>query len=298
MQTREVGTGSDQRRATRPNDPVPPSRPTSGRHDPQDPAVAPPRASPERDEANDRREMRDVTRAIARALGPGDAAAGPGNHSALDALSHELRTPITTIYGGSRVLRRARVSEEVRIEVADAVASEAERLYRVVEDLLAVARTADRSSLRLEPVLLQRVVPRVVEELRDAFGPREVRLDLPAEVPAALADYEATRHVVRNLALNAARFGRRGGVVAIVLAAAGEDVELHVIDDGPGVDPNERGLLFEPFYRSRHGDPRTQGAGLGLAACRGLAEAMHGAVWAAERAGGAEFVFRLPRARD
>jgi signal transduction histidine kinase len=223
----------------------------------------------------------------------------PAGESFLDAVSHELRTPITTIFGGARMLRRDGVPDAIRSEIADAVASEADRLYRLVEDLLAIARMADEPHLAHEPVLLQRSVQSVVRsDGADRLKAVRLRLEIPQRTPAAVGDWEAVRHVTRNLLTNAAQFSPARATVTVRLSTTESEVELRVLDAGPGVDPDEAELLFEPFYRSKRTGASAQGAGLGLAACRGLVEAMGGRVWARPRQAGAEFGFSLPRSAE
>ncbi|HEY6057414.1 MAG TPA: GAF domain-containing protein, partial [Candidatus Limnocylindrales bacterium] len=115
-------------------------------------------------------------------------------------LSHELRTPITTIYGGTRILRRHGLSEHARREVFADITDEAERLHRLVEDLLVLAR-AERGGLEIggEPVLLQHVLPRVVESEAAHWPATRIRMDVPGMMPPVSADPTYVEQVVRNL---------------------------------------------------------------------------------------------------
>jgi signal transduction histidine kinase len=209
-------------------------------------------------------------------------------------LSHELRTPITTIFGGSRVLARPALDEATRRDVATDVVAEAERLHRLVEDLLVLAR-AERGALELggDPVLLQHLIPRVVRS--ESVRWPEVRFveRLTAAMPAVAADETYVEQIVRNLLANAAKYGGPGTVVELVAEPSSSEIVVRVLDDGPGVGDDED-RLFDLFYRA----PATaakSGAGIGLFVCRALAEAMGGRIWAGPRPeGGAEFGFTLP----
>ncbi|HEY3334552.1 MAG TPA: ATP-binding protein [Candidatus Limnocylindrales bacterium] len=216
----------------------------------------------------------------------------------IEILSHELRSPITTIHLGAKVLRDGgdRISGPVRLEVVEAVEEEAERLYRLVEDLLAVARhEGGAAPLRVAPLAIQHWLPGTIAAEVHAYPALAVRSSVPADLPAVLADDGALAHVVRNLLANAVRYAPRGMPVELVARATGGTVRLEVMDRGPGIDPEEAERLFDPFYRSAAADAAGSGAGLGLAAARRLLRAMNGTIEVAPRdGGGARFVVTLP----
>ncbi len=210
-------------------------------------------------------------------------------------LSHELRTPITTIYGGTRLLERV-TGEEQRREIVSDVRSEAERLYRLVEDLLVMTRV-ERGGVEIgdEPILLQRVLGSVaaVEETR--WPGLEVQLRVPMGLPTVRGDPTYVEQVVRNLLTNAAKYGGVGEPVELVVADEGEEVSVRVLDRGPGIQRDEAEHLFDLFYRGESTARTASGAGIGLFVCRALVVAMGGRMWAAPReGGGAEFGFCLP----
>jgi PAS domain S-box-containing protein len=212
-------------------------------------------------------------------------------------LSHELRTPVTTIYGNSKLLGRpaSRLEGEARREVLADIESEAERLYRLVEDLLVLARfeqAPDR--LGREPVLLQRVVPIVVRSERARFAGIKFESQIEAGLPTVQADPTYVEQVVRNLISNAAKYGGPDKTVKVVVSSEADEVQVRVFDEGPGFPDQEAPRLFELFYRSVKTSSMAGGAGIGLFVCRRLIEAMGGKVWARPRpTGGAEFGFAL-----
>jgi two-component system sensor histidine kinase KdpD len=239
----------------------------------------------------------DVPAGLPHPLGPAEVPA-PDANEIVDILSHELRSPITTIHLGAKMLLAsgADIAAPVRAEVVEAVEEEAERLYRLVENLLAVARHEGGSNpLPLRPLLLQHWVVGVIEgEVRADRGLR-VRTTVPADLPPVLADDGALAQVLRNLLLNAARYAPDGMPVEVVTRRPDErSLEIVVLDRGPGFDPAERELLFEPFYRSPSVTALGSGAGLGLTAARRLMRAMGGELEADVRQdGGSRFVVRL-----
>lgn len=214
-------------------------------------------------------------------------------------LSHELRTPVTTIFGGARVLTRdeSGLDEATRREILIDVAEEAERLKRLVEDVVALSRFGETDAdLGREPVLLQRVVPTVVASEEERWPGVDFEIAIPPGLPTVFADPTYLEQVIRNLLANAAKYGGQGASVEVVVEADtdAEEVLVCVRDDGPGIETAEAERLFDLFYRSPNTASATTGAGIGLFVCARLVRAMGGRVWArALPAGGAEFGFAL-----
>lgn len=215
----------------------------------------------------------------------------------LSLLSHELRTPVTTIYGGSSVLTRpgAAISEQTRGEILADIASEANRLYRLVEDLLVLARFDEGLDLGGEPNLLQRLVPTVVEQERVRWPAIRFEVEVTPDLPAVSADETSVQQVLRNLLSNAAKYSDAGAIVEVRVEPAADGVAMVVRDHGAGIDPDEADSLFEPFYRSPKTAKLAGGAGIGLYVSRRLVDAMDGLIRAAPaEGGGSEFTVVLP----
>ncbi len=210
-------------------------------------------------------------------------------------LSHELRTPITTIYGGTRLLERE-IAEEQRIEVVRDVRAEAERLYRLVEDLLVMTRV-ERGGVEIgdEPLLLQRIMDPVVRTEESRWPGLRVDVSISNLLPAVRGDLTYVEQVIRNLLGNAAKYGGLGRPVDLVAEDMGAQVAVRVLDRGPGISAEEADHLFDLFYRGATTAATASGAGIGLFVCRALVTAMGGRMWAAPReGGGSEFGFSLP----
>lgn len=216
----------------------------------------------------------------------------------LGILSHELRTPITTIYAGSKVLARDEpLAASTRRDLANDISAEAERLFRLVEDLLVMTRV-ERGVLHpaSEPVLLQHVVSAAIR-LEAAHWP-VTRIDLmsPNNLAAASGDATYVEQVIRNLLSNAAKYSPPDGSIEVRLAETDGEVVIRVLDRGRGFQSDETADLFELFYRSPTTAAQASGAGIGLFVCRRLINAMGGRIWAKPRSGGgAEFGFALRR---
>jgi signal transduction histidine kinase len=234
---------------------------------------------------------------------PPPPTADPAAERAVELLAHELRSRITTIRLGARVLgiKGKRVDRDARDEVLAALEADVDHLSRVLEDLLAVVRheSADHV-LPVGPLLLQRWLPGILAAESTAHPGLQVRALVAPDLPPVLADDAALAQVVRNLLANAARFGPDTAPVEVIGEMEGSDVLLRIVDQGPGVDPEEAERLFEPFYQSARtsgaggGTAAPGGAGLGLAAVRRLLGAMGSSIVARPRpGGGAEFVVRL-----
>ena len=219
-------------------------------------------------------------------------------------LSHELRTPITTIFGGARVLSRedSGLDEATRREILDDVAEEAERLKRLVEDVVALNRFGEADTdLGREPVLLQRIVPRVLASEEERWPGVVFTIEMAPGLPTVMADPTYLEQVVRNLLANAAKYGGQGTAVDVVVEyrAESDEVAVCVRDDGPGIELHEAERLFDLFYRSPNTATATTGAGIGLFVCARLVRAMGGRVWARPLpVGGAEFGFALRVMRE
>ncbi len=211
-------------------------------------------------------------------------------------LSHELRTPVTAIYGGSVLLRRPQLAEADRREIVDDIVSESERLERLIENLLVLAR-AERHSVEggRDPVLIRPVMERILADKRRRWPDATIVLDAPAGLAPARWDESSFELVLRNLISNALKYGAEDGRVFVRAAMEGDQISISVADEGPGLPGDDADRLFELFYRTDSARRQAQGAGIGLFVVRALVESAGGSTWARNRpAGGAEFGFRLP----
>lgn len=213
----------------------------------------------------------------------------------LGMLSHELRTPVTAIFGGSQLLRRPELDEAVHREIVDDIVSESERLERLVENLLVIAR-AERHVVEggKDPVLIGPMMERIIADKRRRWPDATLVLDAPHGLPPARWDEGSFELVTRNLISNAIKYGADGEIL-VRARQVGAEIELTVADRGPGLPPGDPSRLFELFYRTDDARRRAQGAGIGLFVVRALVESAGGTTWARNRPdGGAEFGFRIP----
>jgi two-component system phosphate regulon sensor histidine kinase PhoR len=210
-------------------------------------------------------------------------------------LSHELRTPITTIFGAGKLLERSQ-SEAVRRELLHDVVAESDRLYRLVEDLLVLTRI-ERDSLTLAcgPIRIAPIVERVVVAERSTNPAATLELTFGRHLPIVLGEESYVEQVLRNLLGNAIKYGPPGGRVEVIAEASPDGgVAIRVQDNGPGIATDERDRVFELLYRSPVTAAQASGSGIGLFVSRRLADAMGGRLSAETRpTGGSEFVLEL-----
>jgi len=215
----------------------------------------------------------------------------------LGMISHELRTPITTIRGNATVLRKR--FDDMPTEDRDAalrdIEQESQRLQRMIDNLLALARVETGRRIEPEPVLLHREVRRLAEEHEQQHVWRRVIVRAEPELDPVAAEPAYVEHVLRNLLGNAEKYSPPHEPVEIAVSRHTCGVAVAVLDRGAGIDDEEAERLFQPFYRSPRTASAASGAGLGLAVCKRLVEAQGGAIWARSRpGGGADVGFILP----
>ena len=210
----------------------------------------------------------------------------------LSSVSHDLRTPLTTILAVAGQIRAAR-SADLDPALADALVVEAERLNRFVANLLGMARV-EAGALRLqrEAVDLTDAVAEAVHDLRNRLDDHPLKLEVPVDLPLVRVDPQLLHHILINLLDNAGKYSDPGGAVTVRGSRGPGALALAVIDEGPGLPEGREADLFETFARLE-GSDRKGGTGLGLAIVKGFAEAMGMGVEAANRSDGKGAVFTL-----
>jgi two-component system sensor histidine kinase KdpD len=182
-----------------------------------------------------------------------------------------------------------------RDELIGDIGHEAERLRRLVDDLVILSR-AERGTILVhtEPVPLHHVIRKVCELARRRYPANRIELTVAPALPIARADEDLVEQIVWNMVENAAKYGPPEGDIEVVVDAPDGRPGCRVLDRGPGIDPAEADHLFEVFYRSER-TARVAGSGIGLFVAHRLVESIGGEIWAQNRGDGtgAEFGFRL-----
>jgi PAS domain S-box-containing protein len=215
-------------------------------------------------------------------------------------VSHELRTPLAAIYGAAMTLQRRDVvvEEAQRDRLLEVVSSEADRLARIVNDILWASRLeSGRMSIAIERCDAGALAAEVVDVLRSrAPAGIEVAISKSRGLPPVAADPDKLRQILTNLIDNGIKYSPDGGRVGVEIGRSGGRVRFCVSDEGLGVPPAEQDRIFEKFFRL---DPNLTrgvgGTGLGLYITRELVTRMHGRVWVvSDGSSGSSFFLELP----
>jgi two-component system sensor histidine kinase KdpD len=218
-------------------------------------------------------------------------------NSLLSSVSHDLRTPLASITGAASTLleNEARLDAATRRDLLEALHEEADRLNRLVQNLLEMTRLEAGA---LVPHTAWHSVEEVVGAALGRFGKslaeRPVTARIPAELPLVPMDDVLIEQVLINLIDNAIKYTAAGTPIEVSAEDTGDAVVVEVADRGPGLRPGEERLIFEKFHRTDPA-PSVRGAGLGLAICQGIIHAHGGRIWAENRPGGGVALrFTLP----
>lgn len=197
--------------------------------------------------------------------------------------SHELRTPLTSIRGYAELARMQRAlggvsSDDTVGDNLDRIESEGTRMSRLVEDLLTLARGDQGGRLELAPIDVDELIADVVTSSRAAFPARRIE-DSPATGLVVVGDQDQLLRAIRNLVGNAAMHTRPDGAIMLRAFPSGSGVAIQVLDQGPGLPPEEAAHVFERFWRADRARSRARGgSGLGLAIVASIVAQHHGTV--------------------
>ena len=210
----------------------------------------------------------------------------------LSSVSHDLRTPLASIKAAASTLLQEDVQwdEETKRSFARSIEREADRLNRLVSNLLDMSRIEDgalkpEKELYMLPELIQDVLGR----LQPLLHGRIVQTQVPVDLPPIELDYMQIDQVLTNLIENAVRYTPKDSPIDVSAHCEGAQIVISVADRGPGIPSGDLDRVFDKFYRVLDGKQTTghpTGSGLGLAVCKGLVEAHGGRIWAEPREGG------------
>lgn len=210
----------------------------------------------------------------------------------INSISHDLRTPLVSITGALTALeeRKDKLSDQARQSLIETAREEAERLNRLVANLLDMTRL-ESGSLKVvsEPCDIQDVIGAALKQLEDRLFTRPVKLEVPVNFPLVSMDFVPIVHVLVNLIDNALKYSPDGSPLEIAARISDQEAQLFVMDRGVGIPPEDLERVFDKFYRVRRPEQVT-GTGLGLAISKGIIEAHGGQIWASERPGGGTII--------
>jgi len=218
-------------------------------------------------------------------------------------VSHELRAPLTAIKGFAKtlVMKDDELAPATRREFLSTVNEQAERLARLVDDLLQVSRIdAQRVRVEWSELDVDEVMRDLMAQFHSKWGARRLILDTARGLPAVRADRAKLEEILINLVDNAIKYSPEWTPVRVTARVTGDEIEVAVADRGFGIAPEDAAQLFQKFQRIT--TPATRdigGTGLGLYIVKGLVEAHGGRVWVESVPGaGSTFAFTMPRARE
>jgi two-component system sensor histidine kinase KdpD len=204
----------------------------------------------------------------------------------LTSLSHDLKTPLTSILGAANSLREYGdlFDGKARADLVLTIEDEAGRMSRFIANLLDMTRLeAGAIELRREPADLAEIIGSAVHRVKALIAGFTLRYDIERELPLLDLDVLLMEQVLINLLDNAAKYAAAGSTITIAASRQNGAVRVQVIDEGPGVPEDRLIKIFDKFHRVNSGDHQRAGTGLGLAICRGFVEAMGGTIIAANR---------------
>ena len=218
-------------------------------------------------------------------------------NSLLSSVSHDLRTPLASITGAASTLleNEAHLDADTRRDLLESLHEEADRLNRLVQNLLEMTRLESGAlQLHTEWHLVEEVVGAALGRFGKALARRAVTTRVPPDLPLVPMDDVLIEQVLINLLDNVLKYTPAESPIEVSAEDGGGAVLIEVADRGPGLRAGEERRIFEKFHRAEAA-PTQRGAGLGLAICRGIVNAHGGRIWAENRPGGGVSVrFTLP----
>jgi two-component system sensor histidine kinase KdpD len=218
----------------------------------------------------------------------------------LDSITHEFRTPLTSIKASISSLRSGTsIGEEQRQDLLAVIEEETDRLNRLVGEAVEMAQLDAREvKLELEPHQIGEVIAPALENAKTVIGSHPVHVRLADHLPPAMMDVAWMKKVLQHLLENAAKYSPDDAPIFISSELRNGRLITSVADRGIGIDDLERSMVFDKFYRGQSQRYRVQGTGMGLAIVKAIVEAHHGRIEVTSQLGqGSVFSFGLPVAR-
>ena len=217
----------------------------------------------------------------------------------LGLISHELRTPVTSIFGNAVLLAdRPHIAQPEAAMIRD-IGEDADRLLRIVENLLQLTRLGSGTSVDREPQVLNHAVRAAVESRRHRHPERPINLVMPSGSVVVEAEDVALEMVAENLLSNADKYSPPGAPIDVTIDSDARSATVRILDRGIGIPDDIAPDVFTAFFRTDRARRTAGGVGVGLAVCKRIIDAHDGRIWAGPRdGGGAEIGFELPLSPD
>lgn len=213
----------------------------------------------------------------------------------LDSLAHDIKTPLTSIKAAVTTLLSAENGSGLPRELLDIINQGADRLNQIAAEVIAMARIeAGKLHLDKRPFAVEDLISAALAELRPAARGRDLSVEIAGGLPRAEADFELAQQVVKHFVENALTYSPEAAPIRVTAGLKNGKIVIGVADRGPGIEENERALIFDKFFRGRRHRFATKGTGMGLAIAKGIAEAHGERIWVESEPGqGAAFYLSL-----
>jgi two-component system phosphate regulon sensor histidine kinase PhoR len=215
----------------------------------------------------------------------------------INTVSHDLRSPLTSVLGYVELLERVGTINEQQREYIRRVHASVESITSLVNDLLELGRIESGFDIKNEVVHLDGILRFSLETLGGMISDKRLnlRLSLPEDIPPMRGNPIRLRQMLDNLLGNAIKYTPEGGDISIEMKAHSEQVILRLLDSGPGIPPSDQPHIFEKFYRAGNVPKGVGGSGLGLAIVKSIVDSHHGRIWVESLLGqGSTFTVVLP----
>jgi K+-sensing histidine kinase KdpD len=218
----------------------------------------------------------------------------------LDAVTHDLRTPLTSIKASVTMLIEENSAEAIhltleregRAELLEVINEETDRLNDFIESMVEVAKLeAGEFNLRKSEIEVAEIVEQSLQRAEKITANHQIKLNLSKKLQPISVDKKAISEAIYNLIENAVKYSPEDSIIEISAKIIGDNLQISVEDEGKGIAENENEKIFQKFYR---GDKKVKGFGMGLAIVRGIIEAHNGKVWVENGKIGAKFIIELP----
>ena len=218
----------------------------------------------------------------------------------LDAVTHDLRTPLTSIKASVTMLIEEHLQDSIHVtleregrgELLEVINEETDRLNDFIESMVELARIeAGEFSLRKTQSEIEEILSNALQRAENLTANHQVKINIEENLPVLSVDSKAIAEVIYNLLDNAAKYSPKNSTIVIEAKRIDDKIRFSVEDEGKGITEAEREKVFQKFYRA---DKNTKGFGMGLAIVRGIVEAHNGRIWIEDGKIGSKFVFDLP----
>jgi two-component system NtrC family sensor kinase len=212
-------------------------------------------------------------------------------------VSHDLRSPLTSVIGYSELIERAGQLNDQQREFVRRIQDSIQHITSLINDLLDIGSIEAGIDTKREFVQLEGILRYSIDMLHNQIEAKQLKIktEIASALPTLRANPIRLRQVLDNVVGNAIKYSNQGGEINISIHSEGNQVILEVTDQGPGIPPRDQPHIFDKFYRATNIGPDVEGSGLGLAIVKNIVESHQGRIWVESSVGkGSSFFIVLP----